>query len=58
MRQSLRFKHWRFGDVLHEDDGMHTVEYAVELGSTVTPGVVNDTLRGAAGSHIVRLELR
>jgi hypothetical protein len=52
------FKRWRFGDVLHEDDGMHTVEYAVELGSTVTPGVVSDTLRAVAGTHLVRLELR
>ena len=52
------FKRWRFGDVLHEDDGLHVVEYAVELGSTVTPGVVNDALRSAAGAHIVRLELR
>ncbi len=52
------FKRWRFGDVLHEDDGLHTVEYAVELGSTVTPGVVSDTLRAIAGSHLVRLELR
>ena len=49
---------WRFGDVLHEDDGMHVVEYAIELGSTVTPGVVNDTLRSAAGALLVRLELR
>ena len=52
------FKRWRFGDVLHEDDGLHTVEYAVELGSTVTPGVVSDTLRAVAGTHLVRLELR
>jgi hypothetical protein len=52
------FKRWRFGDVLHEDDGLHTVEYAVELGGTVTPGVVSDTLRAVAGSHLVRLELR
>jgi hypothetical protein len=52
------FKRWRFGDVLHEDDGMHTVEYAVELGSTVTPGVVSDTLRAVAAHQLVRLELR
>lgn len=51
------FKRWRFGDVIHEDDGLHTVEYAVELGSTVTPGVVSDTLRGVAAHHLVRLEL-
>jgi len=52
------FKRWRFGDVLHEDDGLHTVEYAVELGSTVTPGVVSDTLRAVGGTYLVRLELR
>jgi len=51
------FRRWRFGDVLHEDDGLHTVEYAVELGSTVTPGVVSDTLRAVGGTHLVRLEL-
>ncbi len=52
------FKRWRFGDIVHEDDGLHTVEYAVELASTVTPGVVSDTLRTAAAHHLVRLELR
>lgn len=52
------FKRWRFGDVLHEDDGLHVVEYAVELDNTVTPGVVSDTLRSVASHHIVRLELR
>lgn len=52
------FKRWRFGDVLHEDDGLHVVEYAVELDSTVTPGVVSDTLRSVAAHHLVRLELR
>lgn len=51
------FRRWRFGDVLHEDDGLHTVEYAVELASTVTPGVVSDTLRAVGGTHLVRLEL-
>jgi hypothetical protein len=51
------FRRWRFGDVLHEEDGLHTVEYAVELGSTVTPGVVSDTLRSVGGTHLVRLEL-
>ena len=44
------FRRWRFGDVLHEADGLHVVEYAVELGSTVTPGVVSDTLRSRGGA--------
>lgn len=52
------FARWHFGDILHEDDGMHVVEYSVDFADTVTPGVVSDTLRGAAGPHIVRLELR
>jgi hypothetical protein len=52
------FARWKFGDVVHEDDGMHVVEYAVDFADTVTPGVVSDTLRAAAGPRIVRLELR
>ena len=52
------FARWKFGDVLHEDDGMHVVEYEVDCAETVTPGVVNDSLRAAAGPRIVRLELR
>jgi len=43
---------------VHEADGLHVVEYAVELGSTVTPGVVSDTLRSLAAHLLVRLELR
>lgn len=52
------FRRWRFGDVVHEADGLHVVEYAVELASTVTPGVVSDTLRSVAANLLVRLELR
>jgi len=52
------FARWHFGDIVHEDDGMHVVEYSVDFADTVTPGVVSDTLRGAAGPNIVRLELR
>ena len=52
------FARWRFGDVLHEDDGMHIVEYAVDFDPTVTSGVVSDKLRGAAGPRLVRLEMR
>lgn len=52
------FARWKFGDVVHEDDGLHVVEYAVDFADTVTPGVVSDTLRAAAGPRIVRLELR
>ena len=52
------FQRWRFGDVVHEDDGVDVVEYGVDFAKTVTPGVVNDQLRAVAGVHILRLELR
>ena len=52
------FSAWRFGDVVHEDDGMHVVEYAVDFDPTVTPGVVSDRLREVAGPLLVRLEMR
>lgn len=52
------FSRWRFGDIVHEPDGMHVVEYAVDFDPTVTPGVVNDKLREAAGARLVRLEMR
>jgi hypothetical protein len=52
------FARWRFGDVVHEDDGMHVVEWAVDFDPTVTPGVVSDKLREAAGNRLVRLEMR
>ena len=52
------FDRWRFADVVHDDDGVDAIEYWVDCAATVTPGVVNDTLRSAAGSRIVRLEIR
>jgi hypothetical protein len=52
------FSRWKFGDVIHENDGLHVVEYAVEFAATVTPGVVSDTLRSNAGPRLVRMELR
>lgn len=52
------FKRWRFGDIVHEDDGVDVLEYGVDFARTVTPGVVNDQLRAAAGTRILRLELR
>jgi hypothetical protein len=52
------FKRWRFGDVVHEPDGVDVVEYGVEFAKTVTPGVVSDQLRNAGGARILRLEFR
>ena len=55
---SSLFARWQFGDIVHEPDGIDVVEYAVDFAPTVTPGVVNDALRAAAGARIVRLELK
>jgi len=52
------FKRWRFGDVVHEPDGIDVVEYSVDFAKTVTPGVVSDQLRTAGGPLILRLEIR
>ena len=52
------FARWRFGDIVHEEDGLDVVEYWVDFADTVTPGVVSDTLRSSAGPLLVRLELK
>jgi hypothetical protein len=52
------FSKWHFGDIVHEPDGIDVVEYGVDFADTVTPGVVNDALRTAAGTRILRLELK
>lgn len=52
------FSKWHFGDIVHEPDGIDVVEYGVDFADTVTPGVVSDSLRTAAGARILRLELK
>jgi len=52
------FAKWHFGDIVHEPDGIDVVEYGVDFADTVTPGVVSDALRAAAGIRILRLELK
>jgi len=52
------FSRWRFGDVIHEKDGTHVLEYGVDLDENVTAGVVHDALTTAAGTRILKVELR
>lgn len=40
-------KRWRFGGVVHEADGTHTLEYGVVLKKTTPPGLLLDELRRA-----------
>ncbi|HKG94334.1 MAG TPA: DUF4956 domain-containing protein [Gemmatimonadaceae bacterium] len=48
-------KRWRFGGVVHEADGSHTLEYGVVLKKTTPPGLLLDELR--RGKDIIGAEL-
>ncbi len=54
------FKHWKYMGAERADDGGggRCAEYGVDLADTVTPGVVNDTLRSISGVDIERVEVR
>jgi hypothetical protein len=53
-----RLKRWRFGGVVHEDDGTHVVEYSVELKKSTAPEVLLDELRAHGGTQVLNAELR
>ncbi|HUF29420.1 MAG TPA: DUF4956 domain-containing protein, partial [Gemmatimonadaceae bacterium] len=48
---------WRYGGVLHEDDGTHVVEFSIALGDH-RPAVLTDSFRRAGASAVLELELR
>jgi hypothetical protein len=48
---------WRFGNVIHETDGTHVVEYSVAFGAHA-PGVLTTSLRQAAAGAVLDIELR
>jgi hypothetical protein len=52
------FVKWKYMGAERAEDGTRTAEYGVDLAYTVTPGVVNDALRAAAGPHIDKVEIR
>jgi hypothetical protein len=50
-------RRWRYGGVVHEDDGMHVVEFGIALGDHRV-AVLEESLRHAAGTAIEHLEIR
>lgn len=50
-------KRWKFGFVVHESDGTHVVEYAVQLRKSAIPQVMAEALRTRGGPTIIEVEL-
>jgi hypothetical protein len=50
-------KRWRFGGVVHEQDGTHVVEYAVALKKSRSAEEVLETLRASGAPHVIGAEL-
>jgi hypothetical protein len=50
-------KRWRYGGVVHEDDGTHIVEYAVALKKSEPPERVLEALRTSGAPHVIGAEL-
>jgi len=52
------FRTWKFMGAERTEDGSRIAEYGVDLGETVTKGVVGDVLRAVPGAGISRVEVR
>ena len=52
------FRQWKYMGSERTEDGARFAEYGVNLASTVTSGVIGDTLRVIPGAGIDRVELR
>jgi hypothetical protein len=50
-------KRWRYGGVVHESDGTHTVEYAVGLKKNISGDEVLERIRGAGSEDVVQVEI-
>jgi hypothetical protein len=50
-------KRWKFGFVVHESDGTHVVEYAVQLRKSTVPQAMTEALQARGGAAIIGVEL-
>jgi hypothetical protein len=50
-------KRWKFGFVVHESDGTHVVEYAVQLRKSTIPQVMTEALQARGGPTIIEVKL-
>ena len=49
---------WRFGGIIHEQDGSHVVEYGVELKDGGASHAFLDSVRDTASPHVMATELK
>jgi hypothetical protein len=52
-----RLKYWRFGNVIHESDTEHVVEFSMHLGELVKRGDLLDAVQAAVGETAEHVEL-
>jgi hypothetical protein len=50
-------KRWKFGSVVHESDGTHVVEYAVQLRKSTIPQVMTEALQTRGGPTFIEVKL-
>jgi len=50
-------KRWKFGSVVHESEGTHVIEYAVQLKKSTVPQELADSLIAGGASNIIDVEL-
>jgi hypothetical protein len=53
-----QLKRWRFGGVVHEEDGTHVVEYGVQLKKSMTRDALLEALRSRGAPHVLDVDLR
>jgi hypothetical protein len=51
-------KRWKLGSVVHEDEGTHVIEYAVQLKKSASPTEFVEALRAQGGAAILEVELQ
>jgi hypothetical protein len=50
-------KRWAFGSVVHEDDGSHVIEYAVQLKKSTTPRTFLEAVQALGAGVMIGVEL-
>jgi hypothetical protein len=51
-------KRWTLGSVVHEEEGTHVIDYAVQLKKSASPDQLLDALRAQGGDAILEVELQ
>jgi len=51
-------KRWQFGSVVHESDGTHVIEYAIQLRKSITPAAFIEALQARGATVIMDVEIQ